>query len=352
MKVGLVGSRVGYIDRGFETFTRNLFELVKNDVDITLFKGAGAPAAREVVIPCFWFEKGILSGLQLSRDRRLMIQERAYAFAMLPHLLRNRYDVIHFSEVVVSNGAPAPPLFYQFFDLIQEVTQVRLDAALAYGLPEKRLRLVPYGIDGKRFRKVSSAAAAGLRRKYRIPEDRFVVLCVAAIKKHHKRIDALIKEASGLDPGRYFLLVAGHRTEETPGIEQLATSMLASNYRFLTAPHESIHEIYQLADLFVLPSLTEGLGIVILEAMASSLPVVVHHDSSFRWVVGHADCLIDMSEPGILRRRIEALASSPSLRTEIADHVSRHARTRFDWQRLKPDYLALYRHAVEIDKMP
>lgn len=370
MKIALIGSRLGYIDRGFESFTRNLFELLKEDLDITLLKGAGTPKEREVVVPSLWFEQGILSRLGWSWQRRMLIQERSFALALLPHLLRHRYDVIHFSEVVLgkvllrwrrlfglqyrllfSNGAPAPPEFYRFFDLIQEVSGVRLEDALQYGLPAERLRLVPYGIDCRRFRSVSAPRAAELRRHYRIPADRFVLLCVAAIKQHHKRIDALIAEVSQLEPNRYFLLVAGHRTEETPALEQQAKAALGDDFRFLTVPHESIHEVYQLADLFVLPSLTEGLGIVILEAMSSAIPVLVHHDPLFRWVVDCSECTLDMSQSGLLRQRIATWFADSGLRARLGRQLATNARDRFDWQTLKPDYLTLYRDAARIDRL-
>lgn len=361
MKIALIGSRIGYIDRGFESFTRSLFELVKEDIDITLFKGAGLRCPHEIVVPSLWCDRGILSRMKLSWQRRLIVNERTYALGMLPHLIANRYDIIHFSEVVLgkmllrirklfglkykllfSNGAPAPPQFYRFFDMTQEVTGVRLDEARAYGLPDERLSLVPYGIDCDRFVAVNQPTKLSLRRTYGVPEDRFTVVCAAAIKRHHKRIDHLIDEMAMIRGGNYFLLVAGHRTEETPGLEEQARKLLGGNFRFVTVPHDKMHEVYQLADLFTLPSLTEGLGIVILEAMAASLPVLVHNDKSFRWVVGHEESLLDMSQSGVLAAAIARLAADDALRAETSELLCSNARSRFDWRRLKADYLALY----------
>jgi glycosyltransferase involved in cell wall biosynthesis len=142
--------------------------------------------------------------------------------------------------------------------------------------------------------------------------------------------------------GNYFLLVAGHRTEETPELEEQATRLLGENYRFVTVPHEKMHEVYQLADLFTLPSLTEGLGIVILEAMAASLPVLVHNDKSFRWVVGHEESLLDMRRPGELAAAITRLAADDVQRETTAALLCETTHSRFDWRILKPDYLALY----------
>jgi glycosyltransferase involved in cell wall biosynthesis len=371
MKIALVGSRVGYIDRGFESFSRSLFDLLAPDIDITLFKGGGNRTKNEVVISTPWCEKGLLSQLGVSHNSRVLIQERAFAVGMLPHLFGDRFDIIHFSEVVLgktllrlrrlfgfryrlvfSNGAPAPPLFYEPFDLTQEVTDTRLQEALKFGIPAARLRLVPYGIDCDRFSAVSPAAKARLRVKHGLPQDRVVVLCAAAIKSHHKRIDHLIEEMGRLDPTRYFLLVAGHRTDETPALEAQAKARLGANYRFVTLPHHEMHEVYQASDIFALASLTEGLGIVILEAMAASLPVVVHHDDSFRWVVAHEESLVDMAMPGNMARRVEQLGQDASLRHSVGSMLCEETRRRFAWQNVKPDYLALYQHALTIPALP
>jgi len=366
MKIALIGSRVGYIDRGFESFTRNLFDGLKDELDITLFKGAGPRLANEVVVPAFRIENGILSKLGVSFRWREMIQERTYALGMLPWLIRNRYDVIHFSEVmlgrallhlrrifgfkyklVFSNGAPAPPEFYACFDLTQEVTGVRYEDALEYGISEERLRLVPYAIDCDRFSSVEPVAKATLRQKYGIPEDKFVVVSVAAIKKHHKRIDVLIDEMACLDPEKFFLLVAGHRTNETPELEAQARRQLGESFRFVTVPHNDVQEMYQLADLFALCSLTEGLGIVILEAMSAGLPVLVHNDRSFRWVVGDGDGLVDMAEAGALANEIAQLAALPN--DQLGQNLSEKTRRRFDWACLMKRYINLYNDAIAVD---
>lgn len=371
MRVALVSTKLGYVQRGFESFTRDLFDTLRGSIDVTLFKAAGPTAAGEVAVPSLWDQGGLLSRLPLASPRRRRWSEYSFATGMLPWLLGDRYDVVHFSEydvgsmllryrrlcgftyaLLYSNGAPAPPNLCNTFDFTQEVTPVRLDEARAAGLPEQKLRLAPYGIDCDRFAAVTPAEKARLRAAHDIPDDRIVVLCAAAIKREHKRVDHLIAEMGRLDRDRYFLLVAGHRTDETPALEAQARASLGAGFRFLTLPHEKMHELYQTADLFALASLSEGLGIVILEAMAASLPVIVHDDATFRWVVGDADALVDMAEPGALARRIEVLGADADLRRRIGRSLCGQVRERFDWTGLRETYRDLYAHVQRNHPFP
>lgn len=371
MRVALVSTKLGYVERGFESFTRDLFDTLRGSIDVTLFKAAGSRAADEVVVPSLWDQGGVLSRLPLAAARRRRWGEYSFATGMLPRLLGDRYDIVHFSEydvgsmllryrrlcgltyaLLYSNGAPAPPHLCATFDFTQEVTPVRLDEALAAGLPERKLRLAPYGIDCNRFSAVTAPEKSRLRAALGIPDDRIAVLCAAAIKRDHKRVHHLIAEMGRLERDRYFLLVAGHRTDETPALETEARAALGDGFRFLTLPHARMHEAYQAADIFALASLTEGLGIVILEAMAASLPVIVHDDATFRWVVGDEHSLVDMAEPGALARRIELLGADAGLRTRTGDSLCRRVRERFDWPRLVGMYRDLYEHVLRHHPFP
>ena len=128
-----------------------------------------------------------------------------------------------------------------------------------------------------------------LRRLSGIPEEAFVIGCVAAVKKHHKRIDYLIREFSVFagGSGPQFLLIAGAKTNETEELQSLAAKLCPDNIKILTdVSREGMPDLYRCFDLFVLTSLFEMMPIAVLEALASGLPLITNAHPVLEWMVG------------------------------------------------------------------
>lgn len=358
MKIALVSTGLGRVLRGFESFTESLFESLRKyapHVDVTLFQGGGRSGERRVVVPNFhrydaparWFgyEKGNL------------LEKRSFALALYPLLRWGHYDIVHYNEPVMGSalyhlrrifggkykllycaGSTWSPAHYHHrSDFAQLLTEPAYDEARKFGIPANRLFLIPYGLNPEEFSPCSRIQRREIRFELGIPQDSKAILTVAIIDRQTKRIDYLIRELSAVERP-VWLLVAGQRTNESDSLEREASRLLNGRCRFVSWPREKIPFLYGAVDLFVLSSLVEAFGLVIIEAMLSGLPVIIHNGPVFKWISeGTSAILTDMSVEGNLRDvfgRVLAQKELPSSRAVVAG--------RFAWEILVPQYVRMY----------
>jgi len=126
------------------------------------------------------------------------------------------------------------------------------------------------------FAPVSEQRKAELRRELGLDDQTHVLLCVGrlSIEKGHAdlvRAFPKIRELAGDLPLRLVLVGEG---PERPRLEKLCRSLSLANVVTLAGQRDDIKPYYSIADVFVLPSRSEGCPNVLLEAMAASVPVV------------------------------------------------------------------------------
>jgi glycosyltransferase involved in cell wall biosynthesis len=99
------------------------------------------------------------------------------------------------------------------------------------------------------------------------------------------------------------------------------------------------------ADLFVLPSLSEGISNALLEAMAQGLPCIATDIPGNRDLIrdGETGLLVPTGDPGALAQRIALLAGDEGLRASLGRAARRLVEVRFDIDSVAREYAALYR---------
>jgi glycosyltransferase involved in cell wall biosynthesis len=249
-----------------------------------------------------------------------------------PALRRGRFDILHVQDPmlawwcrrfrrlglihtreILAHGTEESPAFLAPFERVQHLAPEHLEKAEGGNLkpesdrkaeggrrePEAERRsdhrlwtVMPNFVDTVRFRPCADEEKRATRARLGVPEDAFVVGCVAAVKKDHKRVDYLVRAVASLTPVSGFLpppflLVAGARTSETPEIVTLARQLVPGRSHFLLdQPREAMPDVYRAMDVMVLPSLFEMMPIAVLEAMASGVPVVVNRTPVLEWMIG------------------------------------------------------------------
>ena len=211
------------------------------------------------------------------------------------------------------------------------------------GTPESKIDVVPNGLG----REVGPALGKGeVRRRFSLG-DRRVVLSVSA-KRPHKNLAALL-EALALMPAerRPVLVVPGYPTWHEAELRSRAAALgVADDVRWPAwVSDEELEGLYSVSGAFVFPSLYEGFGLPVLEAMARGVPVACSDRSALPEVAGDAALLFDPSDPAAIARSVEALLGDGELALRLRD-LGRARAAEFSWARTARLTLETYERAL------
>ncbi len=204
------------------------------------------------------------------------------------------------------------------------------------------------GIDLDRFLGPHPAAADNLRLSLGIPAGSRIVVTVAVLRPP-KGIGDLIAAlpAVALGVPDTHLVIAGDGPAR-PDLEAAAAAHGVGNRVHFLGHRTDVDEVLAGADLFVLPSHTEALPTVLIEAMASGLPVVATTVGGIPEMVerGSSALLVPPHEPELLAEAITRVLTSPLQAAAMGTAGRRIARHRFDVNRQVGELVAEYRRIV------
>ena len=353
-RVALISIGIGRVQRGFERYFRDLFEVLRPLAPLVLYKSAGEESPAERVPSRLWpVTRAVRRAGRLAGHAEYHRDCLAYALCLLPQLRRERFDVVHCIDpplapilsrlhrtvgfhgtLLFTEGTQMPPQRYPRVDHVHHVGAGAYEGALAGGIDASHMTLVPCGVHTHRF--VPPASRAALRERHGVGHDTFVVLAVSAVKRYHKRIDHLVEEVAALE-GDVMLWLDGNPEDEE--VVREARDRLGARFRLTHLPSGEVPELYGLADVLTHASLEESFGLAIVEAMCAGLPVLVHDNAHFRWLTGDAGSVVPMDVPGALAARLRELRAAPRPDPGHAAAI----RARFDWSVVGPAYLEMYR---------
>jgi glycosyltransferase involved in cell wall biosynthesis len=259
------------------------------------------------------------------------------------------------TQELLANGTEEELPFLRRFRYVQQLAPWHLEQARAALVPAAEpitadWTMMPNFVDVDRFRP-DPAARAALRQELGLPADAVVICGAAALQRQHKRVDYVIEEFARLlaePPGgpAPYLLLAGADTADTPALEAQATALAPGRVRVLrNVARERMPALYAAADLGVLASLFEMLGIVLLEAMACGVPVIAHAHPVLQWVVGPGGATANLEPPGALAEQLR-LAATPEWCRRHAPLARAHVVARFAPDVVVPQYEAWYEQVV------
>jgi len=360
MRIAFLSLYSGHIDRGVETWTREMAtrmrklehkvlvlqggdEMINRDYEVQVVRlkiiwrlRSGESTLRQLLSYPYWFS------LNLSFTVRCLSHlKRFKPDIVLPGdggiqvlLIRIASLIFGWKMVVVGHAGMGAPdkwnmLMRPDWYVFPSKRSKRWAENLIFG---KGLRMVniPHGIDLKKY---SSKA-----KKIKLNLERPIVLCVTSFDPY-KRVDLAVKAVSAMKKGS-LLIIGGDRGEGR--INKLAVKLLGNRrYLRIRVSPNKMPMYYVSSDVFTLPSdKFEAFGIVYLEAIASGLPVVATDDELRREIIEDAGILVDPTDVDAYAKALKM-----ALKTDWGDKPRKQAE-RFSWDKIITKYEELFENVV------
>lgn len=239
---------------------------------------------------------------------------------LLPSSLRRA------SRVIVPSEAVAEQVRRRF----PEVTQ--------------RLRVVPLGI-GRQYTPASRREVARLRERLGLPEHFILHVGNLEPKKNLPAVIAAFDELA--DDLPHHLVLAGRPAWGSGPVQRAVAKARHADriHRLGYVAGEALPALYTAAEVLVLWSRFEGMGLPPLEAMACGTPTVVSDGGALPEMAGPASLVVPLGPPSQLARALREILSSPRRLAELAERGLEHA-ARFTWPEHARQVAALYEEAA------
>jgi glycosyltransferase involved in cell wall biosynthesis len=228
--------------------------------------------------------------------------------------------------------------------VIADSQSTRDDLIELIGLPGEKIDVVPLGLGA--VRRAQPTPERELRERFALAH-RDIVLSLSA-KRPHKNLRALLDALAEIHvESRPVLVLPGYPTAHEAELREHArTRGLEDDVRFPSwVSAQELEGLWELTRAFVYPSLYEGFGLPVLEAMARGVPVACSDASSLPEVAGEAALLFDPHRPAQIAAALGRLLTDAGLRERLGE-LGRERARQFTWERSARLTLESYTRAL------
>ena len=215
----------------------------------------------------------------------------------------------------------------------------RRDLLALTGYPAHQVKVIYLGVSENFFKEGSGEP----RVRFHLPSCH--ILLHVGHNKFYKNIPALLRVlailAYSLRLDVKLLKVGDAFTKDQEGLAKTLGVADRIVHQGIVSS-EDLPDLYRCADLLLLPSLDEGFGLPVLEAMASGIPVVASNRGALPEIVGEAGLLVDPGDIGAMVKGAAAILQQPELRSKLRELGLRRAR-QFTWEKTAERTLTVYR---------
>ena len=232
-------------------------------------------------------------------------------------------------------------------EAIQACTQSEAEQIRAFGI-NNRIVIIPNGIDIEQYQSLPSRGK--FEEQYPEVKGKKMILFLSRI--HPKKgLDILVKSFSNIAGSRddCTLVIPGPGDEGyKKHIESMIKSEGISKKVIFTGMLTGKPKLAALsrADIFVLPSYSEGFSMAVLEALASCIPVIITDKCGFPEVAEHKSGIIIRPDIDELSHAQGMLLDNPHLRREMADNGRRLVKEKYTWRKVANKMIDLYKQIL------
>jgi len=292
----------------------------------------------------------------LARQHRLDLYHNPYylvPYAMPCPMVATVHDMIPMLYPESVPGSALPTVFLLMVRLtvfrarrvIVGSQSTRRDLLRVIPSADRKVSVVYYAVD-ESFSPQPEGRIAEMRRRYGL-DARYLYYLGA--NKPHKNLVRLVEAWASLpDEVRAGaeLVLAGHEDERYPQVYEAVTRLGLHDVRLLGAvPDDDLAPLYSEATGFIFPSLYEGFGLPVIEAMACGTAVACSNTSSLPEIVGQAAITFDPHNETDMALAMRRLLQDDGLRRYLAEEGQRRAG-QFTWKRAAEETLKAYRSAL------
>lgn len=290
-------------------------------------------------------------------------------------LARERYDIVHFHTSRAHSMAPfvrgharvlvvtrrmdyrpnrlfAPFLYNRAVDSVAAISTKVADALVESGVARDHLRIIASGVDCDHFRPANSTEREEARARLGIAREEFLVGAVGVLeeRKGHRYLLEAIELVNRKRDGAYQIkcAIAGDGAIRDE-LAALALDLgIAKNTLFLGMIGDS-RQLLDALDLFVFPSLKEGLGVALLEAMACGLPAVASRSGGAIDILEEqgSGLLLPPRDAASIADAIASLLNDPGRRADLGTAARARVSANFSMDAMTKQTINLYRACLK-----
>lgn len=310
-------THLGYIQGLTKIMKLGNYDIVHNH--LALYSGVGVFAARRSGFPV------------ISSFHSLSFPAQVIPRLPLLHKLRDIYGKWSINYALSRS------------DLITGCSQAVLDSvALIRALPPDRTKVLYYGVE------VSTPLGEDERRAFReelgIREEKVIITNVASFRlvKNHAGLIRVAEQVISQDRRAHFVLVGDGPLR--PEMEALVEARALSSHFSFLGIRSDVERLLGCSDIFFFTSFSEGLGLVILEAMAAGLPVVASDLAAFKETVveGETGFLWPLQDEAGLASRLLDFVVNPNKRQDMGQAGRERVKSRFSLEQAAKGLCQIY----------